>query len=446
MKFSRKLITTAVLLGFILLMQSCNEDTPVNNNGSSVSVGAAEIDAKYALDWMDIEYRIIADQHNDSPPPPSRLYCYSCLTIYECVVPGIPNSRSLSGQLNEMPAMPQINSLYEYDWPTVIAAAIPPVIYGTYDTVFPGGVALISNKYTSTIQERLSFVSQEIVDRSIQHGLAIASKILEWSSTDNYAETRTMQYTPPPRTLNPANWEPINPNDRANEPYWGTLRPFIVQNANTFFNIPHPQFSSNSGTDFYTASMELVTISQNLTPEQKRIANFWNDKIRTGTPSGHWVSIMSQIARLRNLKLDKVAQMYALMGPAMADGFIVCWNAKYRYNILRPQSYIRDYIDPNWNPYLITPSFPAYPSGHSSLSGACAEIMTELFGDVAFTDYTHQEIGYQPRSFNTFNQVAEEAAFSRLYGGIHYRFDSENGLSGGHILGRYILDNIHLTR
>jgi membrane-associated phospholipid phosphatase len=252
-----------------------------------------------------------------------------------------------------------------------------------------------------------------------------------------------MSYSPPQRTLNPANWEPINPNDAANEPYWGTLRPFVVQNANTFFNIPHPQFSTNSG-GFYQDAMELVQISQNLTPEQKRIANFWNDKIRTGTPSGHWVSIMSQIARILNLKLDRVAQMYALMGPTMADGFIVCWNAKYRYNILRPQSYIRDYINPNWNPFLITPSFPAYPSGHSSLSGACAEVMTYLFGDVPFTDYTHQQIGYQPRSFKTFNEVAEEAAFSRLYGGIHYRFDSENGLEGGYNLGRYIIDHISL--
>ncbi len=433
-----------VSLGFLtIFLHSCNNDTLVVNNSSSLSVAASNIDAKYALDWMDIEYRIIADQHNDSPPPPSRLYCYSSITIYECVVPGIPSSRSLSGQLNEMPAMPRINPLYEYDWATVIAAAIPPVIYGTYDTIYPNGITLIDQKYASTILERRNFVSQEVIDRSILHGEAIAAKILEWSSTDKYAETRTMQYTPPPRSTNPANWEPINPNDRPNEPYWGTLRPFIV-NTNTFFNIPHPQFSTNSGA-FYNDAMEIVNISQNLTAEQKRIANFWNDKIRTGTPSGHWVSIMSQIARLLNLKLDRVAQMYALMGPAMADGFIVCWNAKYRYNTLRPQSYIRDYIDPNWNPYLITPSFPAYPSGHSSMSAACAEIMAHLFGNVPFTDYTHQEIGLLPRSFTTFLQVAEEASYSRLYGGIHFRFDCENGLTGGRVLGRYIIDNINLT-
>lgn len=435
------------LLVFIcsVFINSCKEDAPVTN-GTSPSVPASQIDAKYALDWMDIEYKIIADQHNDSPPPPSRFYCYSCVAIYECVVNGIPGGRSLAGQMNEMPTMPAVNVTLEYDWPTVIAGAMPLIIFNIYDTVYPGGVNLINDKYNSVVQERLGVVSQDVIDRSLAHGEAIANAIIQWSTTDNYAETRLMNanYIPPPRTLNPQNWEPINPGDRANEPYWGTLRPFVVEDANTFFTVAPPAFSTNSG-GFYTASQELVQISQNLTAEHKRIANFWNDKVRTGTPSGHWVSIMSQIARILNLKLDRVAQMYALMGPAMADGFIVCWNGKYRYNILRPQSYIRDYIDPSWNPYLITPSFPAYASGHSTMSGACAEVMTHLFGNVPFTDHTHDQINLQPRSFDTFNAVAEEAAFSRQYGGIHYIFDSVEGLACGHNLGNYIINKIHLT-
>ncbi len=441
----KKIISHSFILLFTTLLFSC-KDTPVTNTGiPSPSAPASTIDAKYALDWMDIEYQIIADQHNDSPPPPSRLFCYSCITIYECAAPGIQFSRSLSGQLNEMPAMPQTSQSLEYDWATVIAAAMPLIIKNVHDTLFPNALNLIDQKYNSVVAERSAIFSQEIIDRSLLHGEAIANTILQWASTDNYEQTRNLNYTPPPRSQNPANWEGINPGDVANEPYWGTLRPFVVQNANTFFTVNHPPFSTNSGSQIYNEAMELVTISQNLTQEQKRIANFWNDKVRTGTPSGHWVSIMSQISRILNLKLDRVAQMYALMGPAMGDGFIVCWNGKYRYNLLRPQSYIRDYIDPNWFPYLITPSFPAYASGHSSLSGACAEIMTHLFGDVPFTDYTHQSIGLQPRSFANFDAVADEAGLSRLYGGIHYRFDYVNGVAAGNVLGRYIIDHIRLT-
>lgn len=435
--------TFIALCSFIFFKCSDNPNFAPTGMASELT---STVDAKYALDWMDIEYRIVADQHNDSPPPPSRLYSYSCIAIYECVSPGIPNSLSLAGQLKEMPSMPVADPSLKYDWPTVIAGAMPLVIPGTFDTLFPSAINLINEKYNEVLADRRNVVSEEIIQRSLQRGVDIANKILQWSSTDHYSETRSMIYIPPPRSQNLANWEGINPGDVANEPYWGTLRTFLVPDANTFFNIAYPAFSTNSGSAFYTNSMELVTISQNLTAEQKHIANFWNDKIRTGTPSGHWVSIMSQISRIQNLKLDRVVNMYAYMSIAIHDGFIVCWNAKYRYNILRPQSYIRDYIDPNWFPFLITPSFPAYPSGHSSLSGACAEIMTELFGNVPFTDYTHIDIGFQTRSFTSFNQVAEEAAFSRLYGGIHYRFDSENGLTGGHALGRFILDNLHLNR
>lgn len=433
-----------VLISLSVLNSCSDNNTIISTGNNSPSVPASQIDAKYALDWMDIEYRVIADQHNDSPPPPSRLYAYSCVTIYECVAPGIPNSHSLSGQLNEMPQMPQVSSSLEYDWPTVIAAAMPTVINAAYDTLYPNSVNLINSKHDEVIAERRNIVSDEIVNRSIAHGDAIASKILGWIATDGYTETRSMSYTAPPRTINPAYWEPINPGDSPNEPYWGTLRTFVVDNPEAFY-VPMPPFSTDTSSQIHRDARELVQIKQNLTAEQKRIANFWNDKIRTGTPSGHWVSIMSQIARQLNLKLDKAVQMYAYMGPMMADGFIVCWKAKYHYNLLRPQSYIRDYIDPNWNPYLITPSFPAYPSGHSSLSGGCAEIMTELFGDVTFSDNTHIDIGYEPRTFNTFAQVAEESAYSRQYGGIHYRFDSDNGLQAGHTLGRWILNNIRLT-
>jgi len=432
------------VLVFSIALYSCSEDFPINTI-SSPSALASTIDAKYALDWMAIEYAIIADQHNDSPPPPSRMYAYTCITIFECVAPGIPNSRSLSGQLNQMPQMPAINPTQKYDWPTVIAAAVPTVLRGTYDTLYPSAEILVDDKYSEILSERGTVESKEIIDRSVEHGIAIANKILQWASTDGYAETRTMTYTPPTRIENPKNWEPLNPGDIAIEPYWGKLRTFIIPNNQQFYIDLSPEFSIEPNSEFYQQHMEIVTVSQNLTLEQKRIANFWNDKIRTGCPSGHWVSIMDIAARQLQLKLDRVAQMYALMGPVMGDAFIFCWWGKYLENTLRPQSYIRDYINPNWFPFLITPPFPAYPSGHSSMSGSCAEVMTHLFGTVAFTDYTHQYIGYLPRSFKSFNEAADEAGFSRLYGGIHIRADIINGLEAGHNLGRYVKDHISLT-
>jgi membrane-associated phospholipid phosphatase len=437
-------LTLTLIFSFFIL-SSCS-DTNINQIPTNfASELASNIDAKYATDWMQIEYDIVADQHDDSPPPPSRMYAYTCIAIYECVAPAIPNSRSLAGQLNQMPQMPSINPSLRYDWPMVIAAAVPIVMRRTFDTLYPGAQNLVDLKYNQILNERSAIENNEVIQRSINHGIAIANKIVEWADGDRYLETRTMNYTPPSRLENWKNWEPINPGDEAIEPYWGLLRPFIIPSAQQFYPPLPFELSSNSGTEFHNQHQELVTVSQNLTIEQKRIANFWNDKIRTGCPSGHWVSIMNIIARQLQLKLDRVAQMFALMGPNMGDAFIACWGAKYHFNTLRPQSFIRDYINSNWYPFLITPPFPAYPSGHSVMSGSCAEVMTYLFGDVAFVDNTHQNIGYLPRSFTSFRHAANEAGYSRLYGGIHPRLDIDRGLETGRSLGTYVINNIRLT-
>ena len=124
--------------------------------------------------------------------------------------------------------------------------------------------------------------------------------------------------------------------------------------------------------------------------------------------------------------------------PADADShhaahtFIACWQAKFAYNLLRPVTYIRQHIDPKWEPLLITPPFPEYPSGHSTQSGAAAGVLTAIFGEgFAFEDATHEDDGLAPRAFASFHDAAKEAAISRLYGGIHYRAAIDRGLEQG---------------
>jgi hypothetical protein len=120
---------------------------------------------------------------------------------------------------------------------------------------------------------------------------------------------------------------------------------------------------------------------------------------------------------------------------AVADAFIACWGSKYRYNLVRPVTCIRAVIDPTWLPLLATPPFPEYTSGHSVQSAAAARVMTDLFGEVPFTDHTHDERGLAPRAFDSFVQAAEEAAVSRLYGGIHFQPAIERGLEQGTCVG-----------
>jgi membrane-associated phospholipid phosphatase len=177
--------------------------------------------------------------------------------------------------------------------------------------------------------------------------------------------------------------------------------------------------------------------------EQKTIADFWSDGAgATGTPPGHWIAIVSQIARKDVLSLAEAAEAYSRVGIALHDAFIGSWNTKYTYNLLRPVTYVNGNIDVNWMPYIVTPNFPSYPSGHSMQSSAAAYVLTEMFGVKQFTDTTHIDHGLvpspKPRTFNSFYEAAAEAAVSRLYGGIHFSFDNDDGLASGECIGRTI--------
>lgn len=142
--------------------------------------------------------------------------------------------------------------------------------------------------------------------------------------------------------------------------------------------------------------------------------------------------------RARGYSLDVAAEAYARVGIAVSDAFIACWNTKFRYNLLRPVTYIRRLIDPTWSSLLVTPPFPEYRSGHSAQSGASAQVLTDLSGPLAFTDHTHDDRGLPPRTFSSFFEAAEEAALSRLYGGIHFRTAIELGLEQGRSIGREV--------
>jgi hypothetical protein len=206
-------------------------------------------------------------------------------------------------------------------------------------------------------------------------------------------------------------------------------------------------FSPGPDSAFYAQANEVKEVGENLTQLQQEIARFWVDTPgQTGAPSGHWVSIENQIVELLDLNLGRASEMYALVGMAMGDAFISAWALKYEVMLLRPETYIHEYIRRTWQPYIQTPPFPEYPSGHSVVSGAAQEVLTTMFGVVAFTDRTHIIYEHEPlqRSFTSFEAAASEAAISRLYGGIHYRAAIENGLRQGECVAQQVLANVQL--
>jgi hypothetical protein len=202
---------------------------------------------------------------------------------------------------------------------------------------------------------------------------------------------------------------------------------------------PHPAYDEAPGSEFHSHALEVYETSRRLTEEQKLIARFWSDDpMLTFTPAGHWISIVIQIAERDALPVEVISSTLAKLGVAQADAFISCWATKFRYNLLRPVTYIKRHIDPAWEPLLITPPFPEYTSGHSTQSGAASTVLASVLGeDFAFEDATHVDEGLPVRSFPSFAAAAEEAAISRLYGGIHFRFGNERGLEQGRAVGAF---------
>ncbi|EPX86063.1 PAP2 superfamily [Rubellimicrobium thermophilum DSM 16684] len=222
-------------------------------------------------------------------------------------------------------------------------------------------------------------------------------------------------------------------------PAWGRNRPFAVPAADACDLPPPPAYSEEPGSAFRAQAEEVLTVSRTLTEEQRLIARFWSDDpMLSPTPPGHWIRIAEQVLEAAGADAVRRAEVLAVLSVAMADAFIACWDGKYRYNLLRPVTYIRAHLDPDWEPLLITPPFPEYPSGHSTLSGAAAEVLTAFFGEnYPFSDRTHEDDGLPPRRFPSFRAAAEEAAMSRLYGGIHFRAANENGLAQGRCVGAH---------
>ncbi len=397
-----------------------------------------------AVAWMRLLYDLV-EAEGVSAPGGARLYGYAGVTLYQAVVPGMPNNFSLVGTLPRFQEIPSINYEKPYDWPAVAVAALSTVYPHFFDAPSNATLNAIRDLRDRHIAERKAVANDEMVDWSVQYGDELGAAIVAWMNNDGYLFTRDRGYTIP--TGDPSLWELTTPGTAPVEPYWGTLQAFglmFTEICHQRLNVP---FSTDPNSVFYRQALEVKNAYDALTTEQQEIARFWVDTPGvTGTPAGHWLMIGIQLVDILDLDLQRTAEMFALLNMALSDAFISAWSLKYQINLLRPVTYINRYIDPSWRPYIETPPFPEYPSGHSVVSGAAAEVLTRMFGPVPFTDRTHVLTGHEPlvREFMSFEQAAQEAAISRLYGGIHYRVAIENGLRQGQCVGNQVLGNVPL--
>lgn len=413
--------------------------------GVTSSPQVSTYDPDVATDWFDLLYTEVKAS-GTAPPQASRIYGYAALGLYECLVPGMREHQTLQGQLVAFPAgtIPAPTNAIHH-WPSVANRCLA-VISASF---FPGSTVAIDALEDVHEADAALTQTQAVIDRSIQYGEDVADAILAFAATDGFAGVAACNtaFTPP---LDPPNGGWVG-TGLGLQPCWGTLRTFAVDDAAECSAIGHPAYDTANQSALYGQALVVYGTTgdagANLTVDEAAIANYWADgPTATGTPGGHWISIVRVVAEQESLKLDVTAEAYARVGIAIHDAFICCWKSKFDTYLLRPITYIQANIDPAWDPLLSTPNFPTYTSGHSTQSGAASTVLTGLFGPLNFTDTTHTDLnpglGLTDRSFDNFYQAAIEAKTSRLYGGIHWLFDNEDGFNQGQCIGSIINSRI----
>ncbi|MEZ4967982.1 MAG: vanadium-dependent haloperoxidase [Saprospiraceae bacterium] len=406
-------------------------------------------------EFMHKGIRRITDiiRHDIFPPPVSaRIHVYSAIAAYEALAPGFPEYQSLAGQLNDLKPCPQPEAGKEYCFPL---ASINAMLTVGKQLVFSEGD--IEDLEENIFEEfKQMNMPPDVYERSMAFGDAIAKHILNWSKGDNYAQTRSApKFTIDTKVAD--RWRPTPPAySDALEPCWPKIRTWVLDSAGHFLAEPPKPFSTVKGSEFYDQAMEVYNSVKNLTPWQDSTAWYWDDNpfrmdvsghlmfgVKKISPGGHWMNITTQACRRGKADIMHSAESYVKVGLALADAFISSWKAKYTYNLIRPESYINQYIDPEWAPLIQTPPFPEHTSAHSTISAAAATVLTNLYGDnFAFSDSTEMEFGIPPRDFNSFLEAADQVAMSRQYGGIHYPWGNEAGILNGKQVGQYVFDHV----
>jgi hypothetical protein len=388
-----------------------------------------------------------------SPNVASRIYVYANIAAYEVLVKQQPGYRSLYGQLKSFPQIPSCT------------VKISPSLSAVYAFLLVGKKLVFSEPVLEdSINHLLAWyrakdTGTKTYNASLAYGRLVADSIIKWLNADQYKETRRM------RRYNflkqDGKWIPTPPGYMvAVEPYWNKIRTMTLDSASQFRPELPTVFSREKNSQFYQEAYAVYDAGVKMTEAQRNIANFWdcnpfflntqghlNFAGKKISPSGHWISIVGIVSQKAGKNLMESAAAYTLTSIALFDGFISCWDEKYRSNLIRPETYINANIDESWRPLLQTPPFPEYTSGHSVISTAAAVVLTTILGpNFCFDDSSEEGYGLPTRHFESFIAAADEAAISRLYGGIHYRPAIKNGQEQGKKIGEWVLGRIYLRK
>jgi hypothetical protein len=437
----------------ITFFTACQED----DNNPVVDQSAASYDSEVVIRWNEMILDIERYTPGYLPPVAARSLGYIGLAAYETAIPGMPEYKSLANHFAQLD-LPAADQNITYHYPIALNAVYVAMI----SKLYPGIPAAQSSQVINLQNQINNLYEQEttpeVFSASVEWGRAVADAVYTWSASDpagheGYNHNTDPAYVPP---SGPGLWQPTYPNfGKALLPHWGDVRTFAAT-IDDKCEDPLP-FSADESSEFYVQAKEtenkINLIRQGLNYEDKWIAEFWSDDCAalTFSPAGRWIAIANQALIKTDANLAKAVVVSVKVGMAVCDAGIRCWGEKYRFNLLRPVDYIRNVLGhDDWNSIMcpdgagqfFTPQFPTYPSGHGTFGAAASEVLTAEFGqDFVLTDNCHKnrsEFIGTPRTFNSFYEMAQENAYSRIPLGVHFRMDAEGAMDLGLKVGRRV--------
>lgn len=446
-------LSASLLLMVLVLGCNRNEDEPISPQAKTVKDYSADISHEYYAHYLSI----IKHTEGYRPPVSARALAYIGLATYEAAAPGMTKHQSIASNFLTLD-VPKVNPTQTYHWGATVNAAYQYALryfiqnmdekdYKKNDS--------IANAYDKKYAAECDTAT---FNRSKKFGQAVSYAVYIYSLEDGQANAfRNNKPTDFIPAVGLGLWQ-ITPPDYLNAltPRWGAVRTFFVRNEDKQLKTPPAAFSIDKNSDFYKQAKEVYDAVKNTTTESKWIAEFWSDDLHTYTidAAGRWISIANAFMKQQKSDLETAIYINTKVGIALHDASVVCWHSKFNFNIIRPVTYINNYIDKDWRPILrdltkpvgqqigVTPQHPSYPSGHSVFGAVATSVLKEQFGDnINFTDRTHEGETYfdgRPRTFKSFTDMSNENAFSRIPLGVHYRMDCVEGIRLGEIVGQRI--------
>lgn len=437
----------------ILMLQACSdENEPLGDIVNDLDNVSASEDLSLAgngiiHEWTDLLLEL--EQYASGRPNASaRALAYIYLAAYETAAPGMEEYRSLEKELRGL-RISNRERASEIDYQIALNASFAAVLEHFLLNVPTDQLSAIAALKSQIDLQVGGALEVQVVTDSQAWGEYVAGQVIAYSQSDEEAEEQILD--PQPLSYEPATgegfWTYSADPERALYPYWGkTARTFVIRPRETSAVDPIA-YSEDPDSEYFAQMMEVFeanNAARDADGEQLWIAEFWSDDVQglMISPPARQVSIANQLIEQYDLSLPASLAMMVKLGFALNDAAVAAWKYKYEFMVMRPNVYIHEFINADYQTnlyrlvYWPNPSFPGYPSGHSTFASAAGGIFIDIFGDATnFTDQTHEgrtEFRGTPRTFSTFSEMAAENAFSRIPLGVHMRMDCDEGLRLGY--------------